>query len=156
VDFTGLDALTQYAKFRLDILNVTPTTDNSELFWRVGTGATPTWQTGAVYSSMGLFNSNGTPGDIGDTAAAQMRTGMDIGNQSDECFMGYIEFNLGANATANFNVLAFMVGEVGDSKAGFWGCRHNVAGLITAVRLFWVTGTWQNVGRVILSGQRIS
>jgi len=47
IDFTGLS--NTYSSYQVRFSNVVPATDNVALFMRIGTGATPTYQTGTDY-----------------------------------------------------------------------------------------------------------
>lgn len=47
IEFTSLDTAT-YTNFFVIINNMTPATNATDLYFRVGTGATPTWQSGAT------------------------------------------------------------------------------------------------------------
>jgi hypothetical protein len=158
IDFTGLDALTQYSKFRLDIINVRPATDDVYLYLRVGTGATPTWQTGTVYDAMVWRSNAGGLSNGANAGIAQMAMfdANRVGNASNENISGFIEFILGGtniypnfiSQATNLNASTLI------STQGGGGVYRG--GAITAVRLFWESGDFAAVGRVILSGQRTS
>lgn len=73
VDFTGLSS--DYDNYEVVIDNIVPSTNSTDFWVRVGTGGTPTYQTGSVYNYVlhfGYYNGTSVAGVAGAFSANQI------------------------------------------------------------------------------------
>lgn len=147
-DFTGLG--TGYGAYRLHVISAQPVTDDVQLWLRVGTGATPTWQSGAsAYDAAGrqIVSTGGADfGGVGaQIALTQSGAGNGVGNSTGEVANLVIEFN-NPDGTLFYPSFSWDGGftrsdgrAISVNGSGFYGS----AGAITAVRVMFSSG---NIG----------
>lgn len=106
LEFTGLESGYDY---RLRIRNLVPGTDNVDILCQVGTGATPTWATGASDYGWTIHGADNGAGfnnvDIADSAIVFAGGGglRGMGNGTDEVLQADLTlFNVGAGSIKPF------------------------------------------------------
>jgi hypothetical protein len=145
IDFTGLDDT--YEAYEIRLSNVKPATDQVELRMRVGTGAGPTYQSGASdYYWQTETMSGGVSAIQGDTADTEMvltfaAGASALGNASGEALNGVVLF--GNPAAADLHAFGWN-GAYRDS-AGVprpfnGGGGYETAEAITAIRFLMSSG----------------
>ncbi len=105
IDFEGIDAT--YAQYEVQYSNVTPVTNGVDFHFRVGTGMTPTYQSGA--SDYGWTLARLNPSSVsanGSGAAAQvsLTVGGGLGNVSNEQLSGFVRIFSPASTSSNTNI----------------------------------------------------
>lgn len=148
VDFTtGIDST--YDFYRLVLIGIAPATDVSALYLRVGTGATPTWQTGAVYNNGATYIS--ISGTVGSATGEGIEGVVGLFSLSSTAIIKHVVSDLVyTNAAANPQRAT----TAGTASAGF-GQYDTYGTAVTALRLYWSTaGNFQNVGTITLQGLR--
>lgn len=151
VDFTGLDTYPTYGKFLLSARGVRPATDSVAFCLRVGTGATPTYETtNYVHASRHQGTSAGVDGGAASDSLIVMSRG--VGNVSGRTLDADILFSLGATGDlfkVNFrssHIQADGTFSMTQGAGAFNGSTPN------AVRLVWFSGTFANTGSITLFG----
>lgn len=148
IDFEGLDGT--YDSYEVRYSSVKPATDDAALWLRIGTGVTPTYQSGASAYSYGLaYINTATIADEGNTSVAQINltapggSGQGIGNASGEHCSGWLQFD-DPDEAANFQTFRFQNAYLNTSAAlnsviGGGG-KYNSAAAITAIRFMMSSG----------------
>jgi hypothetical protein len=148
IDFTGLGST--YDAYEVRLSNVKPATDDVALWLRIGTGATPTYQSGATdYSYNVAYINTGTIADEGNNSIAQILmtgasgAGQGIGNASGEHYSGSLKFDNPESAT-DFQTFRFEASYLNTSTAlnsviGGGG-KYNSATAVTAIRFMMSSG----------------
>lgn len=160
IDFeTGLTD-TNYDAFEIRISSVKPTSDDVEMWLRVGTGGTPTYQTSGYYwSNGGQVTSAATPG--GNSSDAKIvisgnTNNQALGNATGENYHCVITFN--NPEASDFCVFSYRGGYVGagGESIAFYGSGHwTTAGAITGIRFMTESSTIVS-GRFSLYGYKKS
>jgi hypothetical protein len=161
IDFEDLDST--YEAYEVRLSNVKPATDDVALWLRVGTGATPTYQSGASdYSYNVSYINTGTLADEGNNSAAQIVItganggGQGIGNAAGEHYSGSVKFDNPESSSdfqlfrieaAYLNTTTALNGPV--TGAG----KYNSATAVTAIRFMMSSGAIAS-GRFTLYGLR--
>lgn len=135
-----------YDRYSLKINSCAPVTDDVEAWLRIGTGATPTYQT-ANYAWASTAWGNGTPANIASNSDAKIiltrNSGtVDVGNAAGETFSTTIDFSDPDNTGKMFDCTFHSVWRTAASGLGAavgFG-QYAVAGAITAVRFQFETG----------------
>lgn len=152
VEFTGLDDT--YDEYRLVLDNIVPATNSVELHLEVGTGATPTWDTGANYEYNRTTNSSGNGAHIGNASsvANEIILVTQMGNAADESASGIIRFrnpeDSGSYTDFISEINAFDAVAIGYYCIG----TYNVTTAVTAVRLLASAGNLAT-GTITLQGR---
>lgn len=160
IDFTGLGST--YDTYVVHYSSVKPATDDVALCVRIGTGAGPTYATGASdYSYQFAYVGTATVTGVGSNSAAQIflttsGTGQGIGNASGEHCSGFLQFD-DPEITSNFQTFRFQNSYLNTSTSlnaviGGGG-KYNSAGAITAIRFFMSSGNIAS-GHFVLYGLR--
>lgn len=162
IDFeTGIGST--YDAYEVRLSNVKPATDDVALWLRIGTGATPTYQSGAAdYSYNVAYINTGTIADEGNNSAAQIvmtganGAGQGIGNASGEHYSGSLKFDNPESAT-DFQTFRFEASYLNTSTAlnsviGGGG-KYNSATAVTAIRFLMSSGNIAS-GHFVLYGLR--
>jgi hypothetical protein len=148
IDFTGLDST--YDAYEVRLSNIKPATDDVALWLRIGTGAGPTYQSGAAdYSYNVAYINTGTIADEGNNSAAQIvmtgasGAGQGVGNAAGEHYSGSLKFDNPESAT-DFQTFRFEASYLNTSTAlnsviGGGG-KYNSATAITAIRFMFSSG----------------
>jgi len=145
VDITGIPATFNDLVVMID--QIRPATNAVDLRMRVGTGAGPTWQTGNVYSST----------VSGGTYISLMLTAP---NGANDAVYGKLDFLGYSNTT--FHTLVFgLMGEYdSDNPYGsiapvLLGNSYAATTVVTALRFYWASGVFANVGRIRVYGRNV-
>lgn len=141
IDFTGLDST--YKKYKIEITDLTPSV-NSTAFWvRVGTGVTPTYQTGATdYRFQRFLAGNG--GTTSPTTQAAQITGIAMGNVSGKDVNNLtVEINNPAQSTTQHGIFyygQYFANVTPETGLYFVGAFYQSTTPITAMRFMFATG----------------
>ena len=164
IDFESLSP-TVYEAYRLRMFGVRPDTDNQTLYLRVGTGATPTYQSANTdynYTGQYVDPSTGTPTGIVSNATGNTDThivvfgeGQGAGNAADENSQAVIEFALVDNATFDqtFKISATSTQTGGLSVPWSVAGKYMAATAVTAIRVLFSGGNIAE-GVFLLEGLR--
>jgi hypothetical protein len=147
IDFTGLDNSYQVYFVQLD--NIVPSTDNVTLNMRVGTGGTPTYDTGSNYAWSGAaVHTAGTEVNGGSSSATEMQivpTGSNttnLGSSTGENLSGIVYFSNPSNSSlykvASWKVGGFSAGALPMSCEGSGTYKSTTA--VTAIRFLMSSG----------------
>jgi hypothetical protein len=146
IAFTGLDST--YDGYVIRYSNVKPATDDQDLVVQIGTGATPTWVTGANdYTYASRYQASGGGAELGDATHTGIittggaGTGQGVGNASGENISGELQFdNPEATDFHNMRFHNTWTNAGGAMNSGVGGGRYNTAAAITAVRFAFSSG----------------
>jgi len=160
IDFESLNS-SVYESYRLRFSGVRPATDAAELHLRVGTGATPTYQSGAsAYTYAGNFVGEGaTVVGFGSAGASELAISggntPTLGNASTENSQGIIECGE-LDSAALHTVFHWRTVQIGPTSAVTTvtgGGRFAGATAVTALRLLCDSGNIAE-GVFVLEGRR--
>ncbi len=160
VDFTGLDATHDLYQIKFDFV---PQTDDVYLFLRAGTGAGPTWQSGAgAYSWGGRIQGPAAGADTGSTidsldtlmVLTRAGAGQGVGSASGEHVAGTVRVWSPSNSSNQVLIEADCVYKRSDGV----GVISRVGGLyggpsVTGIRLAFSSGNVTS-GWAVLTGDR--
>ena len=142
---TGFDDT--YDRYELEICSLKPANNGVLALLRVGTGAGPTWQTGANYRwVVNYMGANFGTGNHTSTAATSIQLAssngsLTLGNGAGKNGNAIIRFN---NPEASDFCEIHVAGSYttqGDDHVSFWGGgRYNVAGAITGMQILLDSG----------------
>lgn len=142
--------------------NAKPATDDVYMHLRIGTGVTPTFQSGAASYTWGLMNAGPGGAGAGDGTTASFATGialgmtaggLGVGNASGEYISGIVEYT-NPELTTDFCVFSYRTWGVrsdevafAHSGSGYW----KTVGAITGMRYAFssgaiASGTWRRYG----------
>jgi hypothetical protein len=145
LDFTGLDTTT-YKTFLLVFRNVVPATTAANLFVRVGTGATPTWQ---------ATNYNNADGGSTTAIIAEVGSGASAASITNTANIGFSgELSISNLASGSAFKQAHGRGTYNANPAifsGYW----NTATAVTGLRVMFSSGNI-STGDVDLYGWKVS
>ena len=160
IDFTGLGST--YDAYEVRFSGVKPATDDVQLWVRIGTGAGPTYQSGASdYAYQFSYVNTGSSADVGSNSAAQMLlctsgAGSGMGNASGEHGSGFLQFDDPENAT-DFLLFRHQMSYLNTSTALTavigGGGKYNSATAVTAIRFMMSSGNIAS-GHFVLYGLR--
>ncbi len=151
IDFTGLD--NAYAAYVIKITSAKVSADDAAVWLRVGTGATPTYQTtGYEYASTRINLGGGTTLTGSATSAVFLTTATGtngaVGNGAGKSFSAAIEFQ--NPASADYMPISFCSRHVRAADAimnGYNGSgQYSTAGAITALRIMPDAGNFVSGG----------
>jgi hypothetical protein len=159
IEFTGLGST--YDAYVLRFSNVKPATDDTDLVVQVGTGATPTWVTGANdYTYASRYQASAGGAELGDATHTGIvmtggaGTGQGVGNAAGENISGELHFdNPEATDFHNMRFHTTWTNAGGAMNSGVGGGRYNTAAAITAVRFAFSSGNIAS-GHFVLYGLR--
>lgn len=141
IDFTGLDAYSAlYDDFMLIMAKVKPINDGNAIRMRVGTGATPTWETGSDY---GYHVNSAESGSVSYAANANSNANyiflnLDVGNDSSQGMGGVVKvMNLhDAIYKTPFLIHTSSQAALNETQLGVGVGSFNVGTAITALRIY--------------------
>jgi hypothetical protein len=162
LDFTtGLDDT--YDAYVMVISTLIPATDDVGLWVRVGTGAGPTWQSGAsdyewqrqrIAASVASISGDSTASEI--VVITDSGSGAGVGTASGENASGTLHFNNpDASTYCVFSFEGAYVNAGGNFTKATAGGMHNTVGAVTGVRIMFSSGNIES-GRVSLYGLKKS
>lgn len=141
VDFEGLDST--YAAYMFTWDSVVPVTDAANLHVRVGTGATPTYQTGSVYAWSIVYDNDAAASGFTQSASdTSIKLLNSCGNAANEVGNGKLMI-YNPSTTAGYHSLNFETGFTNSVTATIF---YNGQGTylsstaVTAIRFFMTTG----------------
>lgn len=139
-----------YDRYIIEFDNVKPATNDVYLAMRIGTGATPTWQSGSASYLWGIVNTTPTgvgTGDGSNTIGTLIGmgvtgVGLGVGNAAGAHISGFVEYT-NPEVSSDFCVFNYRNSGVrSDSKnfshsgGGYWG----TVGAITGIRFLFSAG----------------
>lgn len=144
IDFTGLNST--YHTYIIEFSQVVPVTDGQPLYLRVGTGGTPTYQSGASdYSWSIMFLVHATSpayGQLGDDADSEIQLSDNVGNNTLESVDGRIVF-YNPSATSRYHKCTFENNSINGSGVAFTAVGSGIyrsTTAVTALRLLFASG----------------
>jgi hypothetical protein len=151
---TGLD--NTYDRYELELINLLPASNNVTAFLRIGTGAGPTWQSGAgAYNShlrtMGTVSSTEV---LGGGNAIWLSNTANVGNIAGGGISGTLRFyNPDAANFSRFEINTITISDAAASQANVGGGVYLTASAITGLRFLFSSGNI-NSGSIRLLGYR--
>lgn len=136
-----------YETYRLYFSGIIPATDGSVPALRIGTGATPTYQSGAsdYMWTCGIVGDTGSAADYVDAAAAEIRMlggSYTIGNATGEGFSGYVDIYSPSNTSLHTLVSFQMIGlsTATAMRASYGGGKYSATTAVTSLRFLMTSG----------------
>jgi hypothetical protein len=146
-----------YDRYEIDLINVYPATNGQALLMRIGTGGTPTWQSGAGAYQWGIYGgvtSSATPSGSASNSATEMQISGAVSNDTVRVLNGTVTFSRPSASTVN-PIMWNTVASDGTSLQIFNGGGAYVSTTaITGIRFFFTGNTAS--GTYILYGIRKS
>lgn len=152
-----------YEAYEIRFSNFKPATDDVALWMRIGTGGTPTYQSGGSDYQYQFTQTNpgaATSTVYFSTGAAQMLlvasgTALGVGNASGEHISGAIRFD-NPESSSDFQIFrceTSFLNAGGNFTHSVGGGKYNSATAVTAIRLLFSSGNISS-GRIALYGLR--
>ena len=136
LQFTSLP--TTYNTLFLNCTGLLGSSGGAILYWQVGEGATPTWETGAHYTATNIYANGGTPASVSTTTGTDLtNAGNNLNATTPISSKMYID-NSGSSSAYKVATYQQALGGYIASGFGYW---NNDKSPITGIQLVTGSGT---------------